>query len=92
MRRAAAFVRPACRYNAGIWACVAEFVAGSGSHGPIWIKHADVVTLDEQGTILRNADLLIEGGRITQIGTVPDDTHADEIIDASGTCRAARLF
>jgi 5-methylthioadenosine/S-adenosylhomocysteine deaminase len=50
----------------------------------IWIKHADIVTLDAQGTVLRDADLLISGSRITHIGTVPDDTQADEVIDATG--------
>ena len=50
----------------------------------IWIKHADIVTLDAQGTLLRAADLLISGSRITHIGTMPDNTQADEVIDASG--------
>jgi 5-methylthioadenosine/S-adenosylhomocysteine deaminase len=36
--------------------------------GTLWIRHAEVVTLDASGTILHNADLLIENGRITQIG------------------------
>jgi 5-methylthioadenosine/S-adenosylhomocysteine deaminase len=50
----------------------------------ILIKGADIITLDEAGTILRNADLLIEGRRIAQIGQLPPDTPADEIIDAAG--------
>ncbi len=50
----------------------------------ILIKGADIVTLDEAGTILRNADLLIEDRRIAQIGHLPPDTLADEIIDAAG--------
>ncbi len=49
----------------------------------IWIKQADVVTLDADGTILRGADILITDGVIQQIGPVPPDTHADEIIDAA---------
>jgi 5-methylthioadenosine/S-adenosylhomocysteine deaminase len=52
--------------------------------GTIWIKHADIVTLDEKGTILRHADLLIDGALIKHIGTVPEGTQADEIIDAAG--------
>ncbi len=50
----------------------------------ILIKGADVVTLDEAGTVLRNTDLLIEDKRIAQIGQLPPDTQADEIIDAAG--------
>ncbi len=53
--------------------------------GTIWIKNADVVTLDENSTILRNADILIEGTRITHIGKVPETTTADEIVNASGS-------
>ncbi len=47
----------------------------------LWIRHVDVVTLDAAGTILRDVDLLIEGGRIARIGTVPEDTQADDVID-----------
>jgi len=50
----------------------------------LWIKNADVVTLDEQGTIHRGADILIEGSRIKQIGHVPEGTPADEVIDGTG--------
>ncbi|MBI5957538.1 MAG: amidohydrolase [Chloroflexi bacterium] len=50
----------------------------------IWIKHADVITLNEHGTLLHDADILIEGTRIKTIGTVPPDTQADEIINAAG--------
>ena len=52
--------------------------------GTLWIQHADIVTLDEQGTILRDSDLLIEGSRITHIGSVPEGTRADDVIDATG--------
>ncbi len=52
--------------------------------GTIWIKHADVVTLDASGTILHETDILITGTQIAHIGSVPADTQADEIIDASG--------
>lgn len=50
----------------------------------LWIKHADIVTLDAAGTIHRSADLLIEDGVIAHIGQVPPNTQADEIIDARG--------
>jgi 5-methylthioadenosine/S-adenosylhomocysteine deaminase len=50
----------------------------------IWIKHADVITLDDNGTILRDTDMLIEDARIKHIGAVPEGTQADEIVDASG--------
>lgn len=50
----------------------------------ILIRHADIITLDEQGTILRDTDILIEGTRIKQIGTVPDGIKADEVINAAG--------
>ncbi len=50
----------------------------------LWIKNADVVTLDAAGTLHRGADILIEGSRIKQIGPVPDGTQADEVIDATG--------
>lgn len=50
----------------------------------LWIKHADIITLDDKGTILRDADILVEGSRITRVGTVLESTRADEVIDASG--------
>ena len=50
----------------------------------ILIKGADLVTLDEHGTILRATDLLIEGSRIAHLGQLPPTTQADEIIDAAG--------
>lgn len=49
----------------------------------IWIRHADIVTLDDASTILPNHDLLIENGRIKEIGQLAADTPADEIIDAT---------
>ncbi len=47
----------------------------------IWIKGADIVTLDSAGTILRSTDILIEQGRISRLGHVPPQTRADELID-----------
>ncbi len=48
------------------------------------IKHLSIVTLDEAGTILHDADMLIDDGRITHVGQVPDGLEADEVVDASG--------
>jgi 5-methylthioadenosine/S-adenosylhomocysteine deaminase len=52
--------------------------------GTIWIKHVDVITLDEKSAILRDADIVIEHGRIKHLGAAPPDTQADEIIEAAG--------
>lgn len=52
--------------------------------GSLLIKHADIVTLDAEGTIFHDTDILIENTRITRIGKLPADTMADETIDASG--------
>jgi 5-methylthioadenosine/S-adenosylhomocysteine deaminase len=48
------------------------------------IKHLEIVTLDETGTILHDADLVIEDGRITHVGQVPDGLSVDEVVDGSG--------
>jgi 5-methylthioadenosine/S-adenosylhomocysteine deaminase len=48
----------------------------------ILIKDADIVTLDDAGTIHYQTDLLIENGRIAAIGKL--NQNADEIIQASG--------
>jgi 5-methylthioadenosine/S-adenosylhomocysteine deaminase len=52
------------------------------------IKNVDVITLDEAGTVLRNAGIAIDGTRITAIappvaaiGGVPADFTPDETID-----------
>ncbi|MBI3362974.1 MAG: amidohydrolase [Chloroflexi bacterium] len=45
------------------------------------IKNSDIVTLDEQGTILRNANIAIEGKTITAVGDAPPGFQADEVID-----------
>ncbi len=52
--------------------------------GNILIRHSDVVTLDDAGTILFGADIAIEGKVIRAIGTTPPDFRADEVIDAAG--------
>ena len=49
----------------------------------ILIEHADIVTLDASGTILRDADLAIEGDRIIAVGKAPAGFQADETLDAT---------
>ena len=45
------------------------------------IQNADIVTLDEQGSILRNASIAIEGKTILAVGEPPAGFIPDEIID-----------
>jgi len=49
--------------------------------GNLLIRAVDVVTLDEQGTVLHNVDIAIAEGRIQAIGEVPPGFVADEVID-----------
>jgi len=49
----------------------------------ILIKDVDVLTLNENGDVLRRTDIAIAEGRIQAIGTVPPDLDADETIEAS---------
>ena len=49
----------------------------------ILIQHADIVTLDSAGTVLRDADLAIEGDRIVALGKAPAGFQADETLDAT---------
>jgi len=58
----------------------------------VWIKGADAITLDSAGQVLRGADLLIDGGRITRLGAAPPDTRADEVIDGRGKVALPGLF
>ncbi|MER2598066.1 MAG: amidohydrolase [Caldilineales bacterium] len=46
------------------------------------ITHADIITLDEAGTVLRDADLAIDGARIVAVGEVPPDFQPDDTLDA----------
>ncbi len=50
----------------------------------IHIKHVDIVTLDKEGRILRDADLLVSDGCIAAVGTLPEGIHPDELVDGSG--------
>ncbi len=45
------------------------------------IKNVDVITLDEAGTVLRNAHVAIDGKTILAVGDVPIDFTPDETID-----------
>jgi 5-methylthioadenosine/S-adenosylhomocysteine deaminase len=47
------------------------------------IRNLWVVTLDEGGTILEEADILVRDGRIAQMGDLPDSLQADETVDGS---------
>ncbi len=51
--------------------------------GSILIKDADVVTLNENGDVLRRTDIAIRDGRIESLSAIPSDFEADEIIEAS---------
>ena len=51
----------------------------------ILIRHVDVVTLDDAGTILFGADVAIEGKVIRAIGAAPPDFRADAV--GPRTCR-----
>ena len=48
------------------------------------IRHLAIVTLDEAGTVLNDADLVVSDGRIAHLGATPLDLPADEVIDGSG--------
>lgn len=48
----------------------------------ILLRHADVITLDTEGNVLRDADVAIDGGRIIALGAPPDGFLPDETVDA----------
>lgn len=60
--------------------------------GNILIRNADVVTLDDAGTILRGVDIAIEGRVIRAIGQAPPDFHADDTIDGSNQVAMPGFF
>ena len=47
----------------------------------ILIKNVDIVTLDPDSTILRGADLAIDGGRIAAVGATPPGFEPDEVVN-----------
>jgi 5-methylthioadenosine/S-adenosylhomocysteine deaminase len=50
----------------------------------ILLQHGDVLTLDTEGRVLRDAAVAISDGTIQAVGETPEDFHADEIVDAGG--------
>ena len=57
----------------------------------ILIKNADVITLDEMGTVLHAADIAISGKRLLAVGSRPEGFAPDETIDATD-CVVMRGF
>jgi 5-methylthioadenosine/S-adenosylhomocysteine deaminase len=51
--------------------------------GKILIHDADVLTLNEDGDVLRRTSLAIADGRILRVGESPPDFQADEVIEAT---------
>ena len=56
------------------------------------IRHLDILTLDREGTVLHNADLVIRGDRILHVGEAPPDLEPDETIDGSSRIAMPGLF
>lgn len=56
------------------------------------LRNLDIVTLDHKSTIHRDAELVIEDGRITHVGQAPADLKADEVIDARGRVALPGLY
>jgi cytosine/adenosine deaminase-related metal-dependent hydrolase len=51
----------------------------------LWIRGADVVTMDAERRVLRAADVLVVGDEIARVGRVPPDEAAGhEVLDARG--------
>ena len=50
----------------------------------ILIRHADVITLDAEGRVLRDVEIAISNARIVAVGEAPVDFQADETVDAAG--------
>ena len=51
----------------------------------IHIRNLEIVTLDDAGTILHDADLVVQDGRIAYVGEAPPDLRADEVA-VGGLC------
>jgi len=49
----------------------------------ILIQNADVITLDENGTVLRAVDVAISGEHILALDDIPEDFAPDEVIDGT---------
>ncbi len=58
----------------------------------ILLKHATIVTLNDEDAILTDADLAIADDRIVALGEAPADFAADKVIDLSGKIVAPGLY
>ncbi|MDH7490471.1 MAG: amidohydrolase [Anaerolineae bacterium] len=58
----------------------------------ILIRSVDILTLDDAGTVLRDADLAVSDGRIAAVGRAPQDFRADEVVDGQGKVAAPGFF
>jgi len=56
------------------------------------IRHLEIVTLDPEGTIHHDADLVITDGKIAQVGQASADLKADEVMDGSGRVAMPGFF
>ncbi len=60
------------------------YVPGAKQSGPVLLKGGKVYTVSHG--VLDNADVLFEGGRITQIGPNLTAPAGSEVIDVTGQC------
>jgi 5-methylthioadenosine/S-adenosylhomocysteine deaminase len=51
---------------------------------PLLLRGGTVLTLDPGATVLPGADVLVEGGRIRRVGSVPSPPPATRVLDVSG--------
>lgn len=58
----------------------------------ILIKNVDILTLDEQGTLLRNSAIAIEGKTIRAVGEIPAGFTPDETVDGYNQVALPGLF
>ncbi|HEY79552.1 MAG TPA: amidohydrolase [Caldilineae bacterium] len=58
----------------------------------ILLKHATIVTLNDEDAILTDADLAIADDRIVALGEIPADFAADEVLDLSGKIVTPGLY
>lgn len=56
------------------------------------LRHATIVTLNDNNDILRNAELAIRGDQIVAVGKAPADFSADEVYDLSGKIVTPGLY
>lgn len=85
-----------CRNNrvtpAALWACASLFLAHAAiSAEAVLIRHATVHT-SSTPAVLENTDVLIENGRIAQLGRGLIAPEAAEVIEAAGKPLTAGLF